>query len=116
MKRRGAKHRAMNGEGIAVLAFILWSVARIPTEIPRFTDVVARRRSSVCPTEKWIGRSGFDSCTPRSTTGGIGVRAQISPRWFGAQRSRHGGAARAIAADSVPVPRRELTQAAPQDQ
>ena len=42
MKRRGAKHRAMNAEGITVLAFILWSVARIPTEIPRFTDAVAR--------------------------------------------------------------------------
>jgi hypothetical protein len=73
MKRRGAKHRAMNGEGIVVLAFKLWSAARIPTEIPRFTDAVARRRRSVCVTEKRIGRSGFDSCTPRSTARGIEV-------------------------------------------
>jgi hypothetical protein len=32
-----------------------------------------------CPIEKRIGRSGFDSYTPRSTTGGIGSEPKTSP-------------------------------------
>jgi hypothetical protein len=50
-----------------------------PRRKSRGSRMLLRGDGARCPTEKRIGRSGFDSYTPRSTTGGIGSEPKTSP-------------------------------------